>query len=359
MTQINAEDQKDSIPDEIAELAPGLVVQGTVVRAAGGMYEVNVRLDNTDAHGEAHPTLHALICSLRGVLKKGKKTTSQPVAVGDDVLVRVLETTGADARGRRLREGNVEEVLPRRTVLARSRYNKTNQVTVANLDQVVVVMALREPDLNTHRLDRFLVLAEAADLHPIIVLNKVDLLKKREIKSEVEPIRKLYTSLGYDVAVVSSETDAGILELRKLLEGHISAVVGSSGDGNSSLVNAVQPGLHLWVGDVMEIGKGRHTTTDVSLHPLDGGGFLADTPGVKTVSLLEREDVNLPQCFPEIRELGPECKFNNCTHTHEPGCAVRTASESGDIAASRYDSYLKMHAEGDGSGNKKQSVLAP
>jgi ribosome biogenesis GTPase len=326
-------------PESIEGIAPGETAEGTVLRAGGGFYEVDVRTPDIPK------TPQILVCSVRGALKKGRQTLSQPVAVGDRVLVLALESFGADARGRRQREGSVQKVLPRTSALARSRYNKTGQVTVANLDQAIIVMSLREPDFNTHRLDRFLVLAEAADLRAVIALNKSDLLKKRELKAETTPIKKLYEGLGYTVCVVSSETDEGIQVLRHQLEGHISAVVGSSGVGKSSVVNAVQPGLHLWVGDVMDIGKGRHTTTEVSLHPLDGGGYLADTPGVKTVSLLAREEVNIAWCFPEIRELAGECKFNDCTHIHEPGCAVREAEEKGTIAATRYDSYHKMETE--------------
>ncbi len=291
-----------------------------------------------------------LWCSVRGLLKHGRKRSSQPVSVGDRVRVRPSSGTGADARGRRVREGNIEEVLPRQKTLARSRFNKTNQVSVANLDQAVVVMALREPDFNAHRLDRFLVLAEASDLKAVICFNKSDLLKKRELKKETQPLLDLYRGLGYTAFLTSEETQAGIEELRHALGGHISAFIGSSGVGKSSLLNAVQPGLHLWVGDVMEMGKGRHTTTDVSLHRLRGAsgrtsGYIADTPGVKTVSLLEREDVDVALCFPEFAPLWPNCRFSNCSHVHEPGCAVRDAAAAGSIAASRYESYLKIRSD--------------
>ena len=313
------------------------LLTGTVLRAAGALYEVDIH-DGERGQDESE----LLLCSLRGLLKRGKRVTAQPVSVGDTVRVRPLETFGPDARGRRLREGYIEEVLPRRSMLARSRHHKTAQVTVANLDQAVVVMSVREPDLSTHRLDRFLVLVEASDLRAVICLNKCDLLKKREFQAEVEPLLKLYRGLEYPTLATSAEADLGIAELRAQLQGHISAFIGSSGVGKSSLANAVQPGLHLWVGDVMEIGKGRHTTTEVSLHPLSGGGYIADTPGVKTVSLLEQEDVNLPWCFPEFRPLLPACRFNDCRHVQEPGCAVRQAAEHSQIAASRYQSYLKM-----------------
>lgn len=329
------------------ELAVELV-RGTVIKGAGGLYEVDVRFaaDGVSPLPEGLTPGDSVMCNLRGLLKKGRQEISQPVAVGDSVLVRPLKTTGADARGRHLHEGYLIEVLPRRSVLARSRFNKTAQVTMANLDQVVIVMSLREPELNRHRLDRFLVLAEASDLDAVICFNKIDLINKRIRKKEIDPIRKLYEGLGYKTATISAETDEGILELRELLKDKISAVLGSSGVGKSSTVNAVQPGLHLWVGDVMDIGKGRHITTDVSLHPLSIGGYLADTPGIKTVSLLDRDELDLAQCFPEFLPLMPQCRFNNCRHINEPGCAVIAAVQSEDIAASRYESYLKMSKDG-------------
>jgi ribosome biogenesis GTPase len=179
-------------------------------------------------------------------------------------------------------------------------------------------------------------------LRAVVCLNKSDLLKPRERKKITAPLLELYNGLGYPTLVTSAELDDGIEEVRAQMRGHISAFIGSSGVGKSSLINAVQPGLHLWVGDVMEIGKGRHTTTEVSLHPLTDGGYLADTPGVKTVALLEREDVDVAQCFPEFAAAQNNCRFNNCTHDHEPGCAVRAATENGEIAASRYESYVRM-----------------
>ena len=294
---------------------------------------------------EAEQSSDIVLCQVSGRLKKGKRLMAQPVSVGDRVRVRSLETSGMDARGRTLREGYIEEVRPRTSVLARSRFNKANQITVANLDQAVIVMSLREPELSTHRLDRFLVLAESSELRAVICLNKADLVPKRSLPKATRDIIALYGGLGYQIVTTSAEKDLGVEELRELLRDHISAVLGSSGVGKSSLINAVQPGLHLWVGDVMEIGKGRHTTTDVSLHRLDKGGYIADTPGIKTVSLLEREDVDLAQCFPEFVRLETPCRFNNCKHLHEPGCAVRAAVEAKQINAARYESYRRMSLE--------------
>jgi ribosome biogenesis GTPase len=332
-----------------------IIVTGTVLRSTGGgFYEIDLQDVDlgtlppvTDTNGVPvtyEVNQRTLIGSVSGKLKKGPRRSAQPVSVGDRVRIKVLSSTGEDARGRRLREGSIEEVLPRTSVLGRSRFNKTAQVTLANLDQVVIVMAVRNPDLNLHRLDRFLVLAEASDLRAVICFNKIDTMKKRELRKELLPILQLYDSLGYTCLITSAEkeTEKGIDDLIVELQDHISAFIGSSGVGKSTLVMAVHPELLLWVGEVMDIGKGRHTTTDVSLYPLPGGGYIADTPGIKTVSLLEQQEVNLPVCFPEFRKIAPECRFNDCTHVHEPQCAVRAGVESGLIAASRYDSYLKM-----------------
>lgn len=311
---------------------------GAVIRASGGWYEVDAPLADKP-HGRR------LICQARGLLKKGKREVSQPVVVGDQVEVRAAPTHGANARGERLQEGSILRVLPRRSELGRARYGKTKQVTVANLDLVIVVMSVREPELNTHRLDRFLVLAEANELEAIICFNKVDLINKSTFKREIIPVQKLYSSLGYKCLATSDQTDEGIDELRALLKNRISVFAGSSGVGKSSLACAVQPGLHLWIGEVMDIGKGRHTTTEVTLHPLDGGGYLVDTPGIKTVMLLEEHETNLVECFPEFISLLGQCRFNNCSHRDEPGCAVRQAVEMGKITAPRYQSYLRILEE--------------
>lgn len=314
------------------------IVHGTVIRASGGWYEV-------DAPLEGKPHGLRLNCQARGILKKGKRQVTQPVVVGDAVEVRTAPTLGANARGERLQEGSILQVLPRRSELGRARHGKTKQVTVANLDMVIVVMSVREPDFNSHRLDRFLVLAEANDLEVVVCFNKIDIVNKSTFKREVAPVQKFYQSLGYRCLATSAETDEGIPELRELMTNNISSLMGSSGVGKSSLACAVQAGLHLWIGEVMDIGKGRHTTTDVTLHPLDDGGYVVDTPGIKTVLLLEEHEARLAECFPEFRSFLGQCRFNNCTHRDEPDCAVRQAVEQGAIIAPRYESYLRILEE--------------
>ena len=323
--------EESATPDEKAEL-----LEGVIMRSGGGFYEVDVPEED-----------ERLLCSLGGRLKKGKRAWAQPVAVGDRVRVRALETSGKNARGDEWREGFIEELMPRTSQLGRSRFNKTAQITLANLDQVVVVMAARDPDINVHRLDRFLVLAEANKLRAIVCFNKTDLLDKKELKKEIEPIAELYRGLGYPVILTSAlpEEDKGRKALQKELKNRISAFLGSSGVGKSSLAMMIDPELQLWVGDVMDIGKGRHTTTDVTLHPLEKGGYIADTPGIKTVSLLETTEINLSECFPEIKERESKCKFANCTHRSEPGCVVKEAVEKEKIAATRYESYVRLFDE--------------
>jgi ribosome biogenesis GTPase len=318
------------------------LLTGTVLRASSGLYEVDVQALPDESREPRAESREPYFCTLRGRLKNGApRDRAQPISVGDVVRLRPLETSGGDARGAR-REGCIEEVLPRRSELGRARAMKSDHVTVANLDQAVIITSLRTPDLNLHRLDRFLVMAEAADVGAVICFNKADLLSIEELKEEVEPWVRLYRDLGYTPIVTSAETGVGIEELRAALRDRISAFIGASGAGKSSLANAVQADLQLATGEVMGIGKGRHTTTGVVLLPLATGGYVVDTPGVKTVSLLERKKVNVPYCFPEFRPLAGDCRFDDCSHRQEPGCAVREAATRGRIHASRYASYLKI-----------------
>jgi ribosome biogenesis GTPase len=236
--------------------------------------------------------------------------------------------------------GYIEEILPRQTQFGRTRVNKLPQVIVANLDLLLVIFAARNPQLKLRMLDRFLVTAEASGMLPVICINKIDLVKLEKLKAQMA----LYEGIGYDVIYTSIVTGAGIDEMRAAMKDRISAIVGSSGVGKSSLLNEIQPGLQLRVGDVDErMHKGQHTTTEVALLPLRFGGFVADTPGIRTLGLFEIDDEQgLDIHFPEMRPYIPECKFAACTHQHEPGCAVKSAVEGGKISELRYDSYLRI-----------------
>jgi ribosome biogenesis GTPase len=190
-------------------------------------------------------------------------------------------------------------------------------------------------------LDRFLVIAEKQEIPAVIVANKVDLVGQEA----AEAIFDIYSELGYPIIYTSAKTGQGVEELRAVLTGKISALAGPSGVGKSSLLNAMQPGLGLEVDEVSQaLNKGVHTTVVRQLFPLADGGYVADTPGWKSLALWDTEPEEIDGYFPELRELVPHCQFSDCTHTHEPGCAVLEAVEKGNVYQERYESYLRLRA---------------
>jgi len=234
--------------------------------------------------------------------------------------------------------GHIEEILPRKNEFGRSRIGKLPQVIAANLDALLIVFAARQPLLNLRMLDRFLVTAEAAGMEAFVCINKMDLARPQEIRSDMRIYEEFYT-----VTYASAVTGEGIEELRATMKDRISALAGPSGVGKSTLLNSMQPGLKLRIGDVSEkTHKGRHTTTEVELLPLDFGGYVADTPGIRALGLFDIPIEFLDSCFPEMCKYLPDCKYPSCTHTHEPSCAVKEAIETGGISKNRYDSYLRL-----------------
>lgn len=296
-------------------------MEGLVLKAQSGFFWVQ-----TEAG--------VLECRLRGRLKK-ERQSSDIAVIGDTVQVtQVSPTTGA-----------IEAVEPRRTKLARraagSRGVWSEDVLVANVDQVALVFACANPEFTPRMLDRYLVLAEAGELDTVIVANKVDLVGDERARE----LFAIYDQIGYPIIYTSPKTGAGIDELRARLAGRISVVTGKSGVGKSSLLNAVQPGLGIVTGEVSELlGKGRHTTTVAELHPLEGpgGGYVADTPGIRELGLWQFPREELAWCFREFRPFLDECYFAGCTHTHEPDCGVRNALAAEQISVARYDSYVRL-----------------
>ena len=312
------------------------LAEGIVVQAGRGQYRVHLTGGG------------ALVCKLRGNLKKTltyneslnrsrrvervrKLRDTDPVAVGDRVRVALGDAIG---------EGVIEEVLPRRAALARQSGNeRERQTLVANLELAVVVFAAAEPRLDPFLLDRFLVLGEDAELETCIVLNKSDLVEPPEIKAMAAE----YRQIGYPVLAVSTRTGQGIDGLRDTLQGRISALCGPSGVGKSSLLNAIDPALRLRTGETGAVTHaGRHTTVRAQLLALPGGGWVADTPGLRQVSFWDIPSEDVAFGFREMAPFLGNCRFADCRHRSEPGCAVRVAVDTGAISARRYESFLQM-----------------
>ncbi len=271
------------------------------------------------------------ICRIRGKLKQ-HHSLSDILAVGDTVDI---SPGGKD-------EGMVEFVHPRERVLSRQAPEARGvreQVLVANPDQVILVFACADPPPHVRMADRFLIGLEKHGIPARIVLNKKDIGDLPAI----EAMFRHYDGLGFPVHYVSAKMNEGMEELRSILVGKLSVLAGPSGVGKTSLLNALQPGLGMQVREVSKFSsKGRHTTQVRELFPLDGGGWLADLPGIRSLGLWDIQPEELDGYFREIRDLVPYCQFNDCTHRNEPGCAVRKAVEEGKINPVRYDSYLRL-----------------
>ena len=298
-------------------------MKGLVIKNTGSW--VTVRLDDGTT----------LNCKMRGVFRlKGLRCTN-PVAVGDIVQV---EDKGGDAPV-------VGAIEPRRNYIIRraSNLSKEFQIIAANLDQAVLVATLTNPETSTTFIDRFLATAEAYQVPAVLAFNKIDLLDTDEWRGQLESLKVLYESIGYPVITMSAATGEGADALRHQLAGKMSLLSGNSGVGKSSIINLLVPEAHVKVGDVSQTHhKGMHTTTFSELLDLPGGGAIIDTPGVKAFGTIDFERAEVAHYFPEIFRISDNCRFNNCTHTHEPGCAVLDAVERGDIAMSRFTSYLSI-----------------
>lgn len=295
--------------------------EGLVVRTEAGYHRV--LLDG-----------RTVVCRAPKRLLARERTATTAVVIGDHVRVRLLDDG----------TGLIQEILPRATELVRgapggSRYL---DVLAANLDLLVTVHSFKEPSFNPARLDRYLVMAEAAEVAVLICLNKIDLVDQKEAQMVGEP----YRAIGYPVLLTCARSGEGIDELREAVRERVSALVGPSGVGKSSLLNDLQPGLQLRTAHISEsTRKGRHTTTTAELLPLSIGGWIADTPGLRELAIREVEPEDVAWLFPEFRPFSTACRFSNCAHREELGCAVRSALEQGKINPLRYQSYRRIYEE--------------
>jgi ribosome biogenesis GTPase len=307
-----------------------------VVRSTGSWYEVRGVSGGRNADSESDEVFKARI---RGRLRLSGSRSTNPVVVGDRVEC-VIDESG---------EVWIEKILPRDNYIIRrsSNLSRESHIIAANLDQALVVATLFSPTTALEFIDRFLVTCEAYRVPAVIVLNKIDLVRASEGGEEaVHRFVEIYETAGYRVIFTSAKTGEGVEELRDYLRGRTTLVSGNSGVGKSTLIGAVSPGLDIRTGEVSRAhGKGMHTTTFSQIYPLEGGGDIIDTPGIKGFGLIDIDGAELYHYFPDLMRVAPACQYYNCTHTHEPGCAVVRAVESGGISEERYVSYLKMLEE--------------
>lgn len=290
--------------------------RGLIVKAQSGFFTVET--------GEG-----LVVCQLRGRLKQGR-AVGDIAALGDFVEISML-LDGS---------GVVESVEERKRAIVRldpRPQGVYQQVLLANADQAVFVFACANPGPRFRMLDRFLIIAEKNRVPSVIIANKVDLVEN------ARPLFQIYELIGYRVIYTSTKKNTGLDEFKEQLQGRISALAGPSGVGKSSLLNAVQAGLGLAVNEISSaMNKGRHTTVTRQMFPLDGGGYVADTPGWKSLALWDTEPEEVDAYFPDLRGLVQHCQFSDCSHKHEPGCAVLAALKDGRVHPERYKSYLRL-----------------
>ncbi len=285
-------------------------MQGRIIRGIAGFYYVHV------------PEKGIYECKAKGIFRKNKL---KPL-VGDFVRLSILDEEN--------KKGNIVEVLDRDNELIRP--------AVANIDQALVIFAIKKPEPNLNLLDRFLIMMEQKDIPCILVFNKSDLASEEEKQA----LRDTYENSGCEILFISAKKDEGIEKIREVLQGKTSTVAGPSGVGKSSLINKLQSDVNMETGSISEkIERGKHTTRHTEFIPIGDDTYIMDTPGFSSLAVFDMEKEELEQFYPEFDEYRDSCRFNGCSHTHEPGCGVKEAIEEGKISKERYENYKLIYEE--------------
>lgn len=306
----------------------GNTMEGIVIKATGSWFMVR------NDQGDTVP------CRLKGKLRLEELKSTSPVAVGDRVDY-ALEEKGD--------EGLIVAILPRKNFIVRKATNLSKQthILAANIDQAVLLVTINYPITTTVFIDRFLASAEAYSIPVHLVFNKVDRYDPLHMQ-QLEDLRQMYEGIGYQTLAVSARHQEDLSHIKALLKDRTTLIAGHSGVGKSTLVNRLEPGLKLKTRDISAAHHtGTHTTTFAEMHPFSFGGFVIDTPGIRGFGLIQMEKEELSHYFREIFAASSACQFNNCTHLHEPGCAVKEQVSEGNIAESRYNSYVSIMLQKD------------
>lgn len=306
-------------------------MEGLVIKSTGSWYEVL-----TDGGKTVN-------CRIKGKFRTLDIKTTNPIAVGD--RVRVEPEPDQET-------GLITTLHPRKNYIIRKSVNlsKQAQIIAANLDQAFLIVTLASPRTSLGFIDRFLVTAEAYEIPAKLIFNKLDLFSEEGIEI-LEQYQSIYENAGYPCYSVSAIKETNLDQLRDLLKDKVTLVSGHSGVGKSTLINALLPGKELKTGEISDWSdKGKHTTTFAEMFQLPFGGYLIDTPGIRELGVFDIEKQELGRLFPEIRKLMGNCRFHNCRHINEPGCAVLDALDKGELESSRYDSYLSIYHDNETRG---------
>lgn len=301
-----------------------MIVEGIVIKSTGSWYDV--RLDS----GEV------VACRIQGKFRLGTLKLTNPVAVGDKVVVNIESEEET--------VGTIREIQPRKNYVLRQSPRKKHflHIIASNIDQAIVIVSMRQPTVKVGFIDRFLLMTEPYNIPVTIVFNKSDLHEEEDL-GYLEYLRTVYENIGYKTILTSSENGEGIEELKTELQGKLSLIAGQSGVGKSTLINSLAPELDLKTQEISDYsGKGQHTTTFAEIFELPFGGQIIDTPGIKTLGFNYLEEMDVAHNFREFFALSKDCKFGDCMHRNEPKCAVKEALENEEISAIRYENYLAI-----------------